>query len=366
MTVGPTTPTPPAPSAGGSFAPNYLSGTGGVSTGLGLTTSKNVFGTPMTKTRAKQFFMDAQQSGQFDLIRSLLSEKGYLTGKGTNVKTVESNWNTFLDVVYQSDVTDISNFTGIGETSTGAGTTSAVYKSLTGKITGTELINTLFNDYIGVLPGAKEIKTILTALDTLEQKRATRQVTSRDASGNIVQTTTGGVTDQDRENLILGFIGKRIPAEGIENIGGAIGNNLASIRKFANEHGIVLPDTDIRKMALNSVLSKTGLDDTAVKIRNIAKSRYPSLAPYIDAGLNVKEIGSQYMARKAQLLELPLESLNVFDLDVNKVLSGQSLMAMSDYDTIIRQNPLYKFTMQAREKASEFATNILKDFGLMK
>jgi hypothetical protein len=72
------------------------------------------------------------------------------------------------------------------------------------------------------------------------------------------------------------------------------------------------------------------------------------------------------MARKAQLLELPLESLNVFDLDVNKVLSGQSLMAMSDYDTIIRQNPLYKFTMQAREKASEFATNILKDFGLMK
>ena len=46
-------------------------------------------------------------------------------------------------------------------------------------------------------------------------------------------------------------------------------------------------------MALNSVLSKTGLDDTAVKIRNIAKSRYPSLIPYIDAGLSVKEIGSQ-------------------------------------------------------------------------
>jgi hypothetical protein len=365
MTVGPTTPTPPAPSPGGSYG-NYLPGVGGVSSNLGLSTSKNVFGTLMTKTRAKQFFMDAQQSGDYSLITSLLSQKGYLTGKGNNVKTVESNWNTFLDVVYQSDVTNISDFTGIGETGTGAGTTSAVYKSLTGKISGTELINTLFTDYIGVLPGVKEIKTILTALDTLEQKRATRQVTSRDASGNIVQTTTGGVTDQDRENLILGFIGKRIPAEGIENIGGAIGNNLASIRKFANEHGIVLPDTDIRKMALNSVLSKTGLDDTAVKIRNIAKSRYPSLIPYIDAGLSVKEIGSQYMARKAQLLEIPLESLNVFDLDVNKVLSGQSLMAMSDYDTIIRQNPLYKFTMQAREKASEFATNILKDFGLMK
>lgn len=365
MTVGPTTPTPPAPSPGGSFG-NYLSGTGGVSTGLGLNTSKNLFGTLMTKTTAKNFFKQAQATGDYSLITSLLNEKGYLTGKSTNPKTVESTYNYFLDVFFQSEYTDVNQFPTIGTAGTGSGTTSAVYKSLTGKLSGTELVNTLFNDYIGVLPGVKEIKTILTALDKLEQTRATRQVTSRDAAGNIVQTTTGGVTDQDRENLILGFIGKRIPAEGIENIGGAIGNNLASIRKFANEHGIVLPDTDIRKMALNSVLSKTGLDDTAVKIRNIAKSRYPSLIPYIDAGLSVKEIGSQYMARKAQLLELPLESLNVFDLDVNKVLSGQSLMSMSDYDTIIRQNPIYKFTMQAREKASEFATNILKDFGLMK
>ncbi len=96
--------------------------------------------------------------------------------------------------------------------------------------------------------------------------------------------------------------------EGIVNAGPTLNAGLTAIRKFANDYGVVIPDASVRAYAMQ-YLRDGKLDFITEKLKNISKATYPGLAQYIDQGLAPKEIASQYLAKKAQILEVPIESL---------------------------------------------------------
>lgn len=370
-----TVPTPPP--SGGSYASMFGSGnfTEGAAQALGqqgYNIKKSSNGTNVDKTtlinRFKQNRSSADQTAYRNDIE-LLKSLGYLTSKNPSRNTVDKEYSNFLTDFFSSGVSDLGGYvtqrlSTTDGTYTGSRTTTSRQVSTAAE--ATQIITSAFKDYLGVLPGAKEVTAFTKALSALEKNLAARTTTTRDASGNATTTTVGGVaTKEDKETLALDFVGKALgKQEGIVNAGPTLNAGLTAIRKFANDYGVVIPDADVRGYAVQ-YLRDGKLDFITEKLKNISKARYPGLAQYIDQGLTVKDVASQYMVRKAQLLEVPIETLNPFDTDVARAISGQVMETIGDFDNRMRQNPLWQFTKNAKEKGADFINNILSRFGMV-
>lgn len=374
MTIQPID-TTPKPTGGGSFqtmfggdytqaAKNALSESGynSIKTVNGVNVDKVALINNFKKNRAS-----ADQTAYKNDI-SILKNLGYVTSKTASRTVIEKAYVNFLTDFYSSDVSTMNDYISqrlSTSDETFTGTRATTTRQLSTPTEAADIISKAFKDYLGTTPPAKIIKSFTNELKKLESSLAARTVTTRDAQGNAVVTTTGGVaTNADKESLALNFVGKVLERQGIANAGPALNAGLTAIRKTANDFGVVLSDAEIRKSALQYVRDGK-LDNIDMKLKNIAKVTYPGLAQYIDAGLSVKDVASQYIAKKSQILEMPIEMLNVFDKDISRALTGQQMMNLNDFEVSLRNNPLWQYTKNAREKAANTINNILNRFGLV-
>jgi len=370
-----TVPTPPP--GGGSYASmfgggNFTDAAAQAAGQQGYNVKKNSNGTNVDKSslinRFKQNRSSADQTAYRNDIE-LLKSLGYVTGKNPSRNTIDKEYTNFLTDFFNSDVADLGGYvtqrlSTTDATYTGSRTTTSRQVSTADE--AVKIITTAYKDYLGMIPGTKEVASFVKALSSLEKNLAARTTTTRDASGNATTTTVGGVaTSQDKEALALDFVSKALgKQQGIVNAGPTLAAGLTAIRKFASDYGVIVPDADIRGYAMQ-YLKDGKLDFINEKLKNISKARYPSLAPFIDQGVNPREIASQYIVRKAQLLEIPIESINLFDNDVTRAIGGQVLETIGDFDNRMRQSPLWQFTKNAAEKGASFANSILSKFGMV-
>lgn len=372
MTVSPM---PPAPSAGGSFAtmlPDYNQMAASAAGQSGYGNKKIINGVATDK--ASQLAKFRQSRGAADQTEyqsnvELLKRLGLVSGKNPSRSSVEKGYNNLLTDFYLAPEKDFSSYATTRLTTAqtqGVGTRVSTSRQQSTPAEAAQIITSAFKDYLGVIPGAKEVTAFTKALINLEKNLSARTVTTRDAEGNATTTTVGGVaTKEDREALALDFVSKALAKqEGIVNAGPTLNAGLTAIRKFANDYGVVIPDADVRGYAVQ-YLRDGKLDFITEKLKNISKARYPGLAQYIDQGLTVKDVASQYMVRKAQLLEVPIETLNPFDTDVARAIGGQVMETIGDFDNRMRQSPLWQFTKNAKEKGADFINNILSRFGMV-
>lgn len=369
-----TVPTPP-PGNGGSYASMFGSGnfTEGAAQSLkqqGYNVKKSFNGSNVDKTNLINKFRQNRSSADQTAYRNdveLLKSLNYITSKNPSRNSTEKAYTDFLTDFYSSDVSDLSTYisqrlSSTDETYTGTRTTTSRQQSTPAE--AAQIITTAFKDYLGMIPGAKVVTAFTKALINLEKNLSARTVTTRDAAGNATTTTVGGVaTKEDREALALDFVGKVLEKQqGVPNAGPALNAGLTAIRKFASDYGVVIPDADVRGYAMQ-YLKDGKLDFITEKLKNISKATYPSLAPFIDQDVNPREIASQYMAKKAQILEVPLESLNVFDKDIARAISGPTLETLGDFENRMRQNPLWQFTKNAAQTGANLQNFILSKFG---
>lgn len=378
MTTQPmgTTPTP-QPGNGGSYASMFGSGnfTDAAAQALGqqgYNVKKSSNGSNVDKTSLINRFRQNRSSADQTAYRNdveLLKSLGYLTSKNPSRNSVEKEYTNFLTDFFSSDVADLGGYvtqrlSTTDETYTGTRTTTS--RQVSTPAEATQIITSAFKDYLGIIPGAKVIASFTKALSALEKNLSAKTITTRDASGNATTTTVGGVaTKEDKEALALDYVSKVLgKQEGIVNAGPTLNAGLTAIRKFANDYGVVIPDAEIRGYAMQ-YLKDGKLDFITEKLKNISKATYTGLAQYIDQGLTPKEIASQYMAKKAQILEVPVESLNVFDKDISRAITGPTLETLGDFENRMRQNPLWQYTKNAKETAASFTNNILSRFGMI-
>ena len=370
-----TTNTVPTPPGGGytNFLPgsNYNLGAADAAGQSGYGSRKIINGVATDKAselvRFRRIRGAADQSQYRDTVE-LLKRLGLVSGKNPSRSSVEKGYTSLLTDFYLAPEKDFGSYATTRLTTAqtqGVGTRTTTSRQQSTPSEAAQIITAAFKDYLGVLPGVKEVNAFTKALGALEKNLSARTITTRDAEGNATTTTVGGVaTKEDRESLALNFVSKVLAAQGLKNPGPTLSAGLTAIRKFANDYGVVIPDADVRGYAVQ-YLRDGKLDFITEKLKNISKARYPSLAPFIDQGLNVKDIASQYMVRKAQLLEIPIETLNPFDTDVARAISGQVMETIGDFDNRMRQSPLWQYTKNAKEKGADFINNILSRFGMV-
>lgn len=203
------------------------------------------------------------------------------------------------------------------------------------------------------------------------EKKAVQATTAKyDADGNqIGRTQTGDLMSDLDKTLLLGKVaGKAIQGSDINTLltaGGAAAKDVNSILAYANNYGVVLTKEQAMNYVANNFRKGQNIDATRTKILQIAKSQpqYAAIADKITNDVSVKELAGNYIYQKAQTLELNMDSIDVFDKDIQDGLTGN--LSMTDFNKRLRKNPAWANTKNAKEEAANYATDILKSFGLM-
>ena len=355
---------------------NILSGGGGMSkpvtqkvgTGLDDIAKIPVAGQEYTLGAAQDLFVKGNQKTKNEIL-SILK----LYNPNSNYKTPDSAnvaWNKLVTNYSVSNSVMKKPFTNwLAEESAynqellgiGDGTSVFLQPSITSKEDAYEDFNTFIRESVGVDANPKDAEQYYKELTKLEKSKVAKQVTTRSGS-TTTQTSTGGITKEDRELLAARFIDRYIDTTGVQNVGGAVGANLGTIRKLASDYNIALSDAEIRRYAISALTDRNVLETAKVKIQNTAKVRYQNLGQYFDQGLTVKDIASQYINKMANVLEVNPDTIKLDDRYIDTALS--TLPNFTDFNKMLRNSPQWEYTTNAREEAASYANKILQDFGL--
>lgn len=222
--------------------------------------------------------------------------------------------------------------------------------------------NQFFVQYVGRPASKQEQDEYYKALHAAESK-AVRYTTTTEA-GSVVKGQL--LTETDR-TLIMGKIaGNAIKGSDIDALvksGGGAAQDVDYILQTAREYGVKISREQAINYVANNLRTGQDLKTTKQKIVEIAKSNYKGLSDRISDNVSTKELAGNYLWQKAQTLELNADAIDIFDGDIQDAVNGN--MSMTDFNKKLRQNPAWAGTKNAKEEAANYATDILKSFGLM-
>lgn len=162
-----------------------------------------------------------------------------------------------------------------------------------------------------------------------------------------------------------GFLAAKM-SEG-EDLGGEYGIAQDRIQAALTEYGLDVSE-DFRWNMLRRIGEGTASVDTAVEqIRDLAKTRYRGIAEQIDRGLTVQQVADPYIRSLNRLLEradgsvtnpLVKQALNFTDEKGNP-----RLMSDDEFEELLRSQPEWRKTVNAREEALSLTNSVLQQMG---
>ena len=314
-----------------------------------------------------------------DLFRSgFLSEKDYTTkdsdafttailraGSKQSVEQVDS----FL-IDKQTKLTPFSDWTAGRPTSADGGPTKSRVE--TTEVDAAEMINNYTQQLLD-RPATEEEKKLFFQKIKSAEKLAI--VVNKNVGG--VQVTSGSkLADADYREIAFETLRKSVSSLTDEEIGkgtGALSQSVSSLKEYATQYGINLSNREAFNQVMGGMVEggtlTTGkLDSQQQSIKNMAKTFYPNMSSIIDGGGTVSGIADQFASIMSRTLEIPANSINVFDKRIQKALANNGkpgVMTTTDFEVLLRNEPEWAKTKNAKEEAASYATSILQSFGLM-
>jgi len=192
------------------------------------------------------------------------------------------------------------------------------------------------------------------------------QLTDVDRLEMRVNFITNGGSAKNKKGVVQESAGiKNVDVEQLRNSGGLIGDNYTKLVNHAYEMGIPVNKDDLIKRSAKTLLPGGSVDEQTKSMTQAAKVLYKGLAGYIDGGGKVSDIAYNFQSKKESELELPKNSVNIFDDYVQKALRSDTLPTDNDYIMGIRQDPNlgWKYTSKANEAGAGFLDTLLKTWG---
>ncbi len=238
-----------------------------------------------------------------------------------------------------------------------SGGTTKVYRDLSTRGDARQQIDDYLMDLTGSAATDEEYEEYYKLLNT-EEKRQTMT-----SSGG---TTTGDVmTDAERMVIAAKVARKRLKNTDIDSLlssskGSQVAMDISSLQELAAEYGIDMTAGEALKQVTLGIGQKNYLEKQQERLKLIAKKMHPGLADHIDAGGTVLDIANTYARAKFNKLGVVVKSPTK-DKDVmDAVASGKS---MAQFDKEMQANPMWRFTDEARDTASDFLDTIGRMWG---
>ena len=310
-----------------------------------------------------------------------LTEKDYVTKSDSGlteaiIETANEQSKEIVDSLFatggiEGKFTNITNWLNARPDYAGGGGPRDRAQEIT-KLDAKQMIDAFTIDMLGREATPAEEKDFFERV-TKEMKKAV--VKQRTVGGKVVESGSL-LNEEDYSRIMADTIEPAVrgtPLEAIASGTGAIAQNISSLKSYAANYGIKLSTQEALDDVLGGLkpggtLSTGKLDQQQQKIRNMAKSFYTNLGDSIDNGVSIKNLSSQFANLKSQVLEVPSESLDAFDKDIQMALRNNGkpgVMSTTEFEVLLRNKPEWGKTKNARNEAAGYANDILKMFGLV-
>lgn len=230
-----------------------------------------------------------------------------------------------------------------------------------------------FMQYLGRGATKQEEDAYYNALRDLERKNIASQTSTYDADGNLVNRSSTGelVADIDKTLLLGKIAGKAIKGSKIDKLleaGGQAAGDIQQIMSLANQYGLTMNQEDAMDYVATNLRKGKNIEQTKNKLIKLSQTKYQNIANLIDDDISVKDIATQYIYDMSQVLELNPQSINVNDPMIQSALlnnNNKGTMSITEFNTMLRKDPRWGKTNNARNTAAEYALEILTSFGLV-
>lgn len=210
-----------------------------------------------------------------------------------------------------------------------------------------------------------------------DQLKAIKQM----ASQMGIALSTSRARKMARESLMMGWNQQTLINAIVDEFeykpgktSGATATLEAFIKRNAADFGVTVSDSRVGEWLARALRGDITDDHLLDMIRDMARSKYPGLAPYIDQGMTVADVAEPYLQSYSQILEVPIESVTLFDPLVQRALQGTQsaakpgepprLQSLFEFERELRRDSRWQYTKNAHKATMDATLTILKDMGL--
>ena len=231
----------------------------------------------------------------------------------------------------------------------GAGTTTV---SISSPTEAAGYINTAFKSLLGRYATPEEITELAPKLNAAEKKNPSRTVNG---------VSTGGL---NRDQFLLDIITKR--PEYVEKKKSAQSLTRQDLAAVAKANGLDL-DKNFAGQAdswIKRVENGEDVDIFKNLIRQTAKIGLPDkVGKLLDDGIDLEAVYSPYKNAMASTLEINPETINLNDATLRNAIGPDKEMSIYDFQRVLRKDPRWQYTNNAREDVFQSVNKVLQDFG---
>lgn len=215
----------------------------------------------------------------------------------------------------------------------------------------------------GTGPSSKEIKSKREAVKLLATQLG---VVLTDAQINdLGYQYAAGELDATTINPRIAKIGN------IDFAMGEAANTISKLKSTAADFGVSYGPDWFTQSAKDVLTGVADADTLTQAIKDLAKSRYPTLAKQIDAGYTVKQIASPYLQSMANTLEINPNDISLDDPTIKQAFTslnaeGQPITKpLWEFEKELRRDERWRYTKNAQQDLMGTARKVLSDFGLV-
>jgi len=222
-----------------------------------------------------------------------------------------------------------------------------------------------------------EFNTYYQALTAFENDpaHAYRAVVTTDGLGiERSRVETSAPTAEDKLAVLVGSVSQSLMAAGkdphaISQLGGKLGDNFLQIQQRAIQQGVsdYFDTGKVFASAVNSIQQGNTLSGELAKVDSLAISlpKYKALAPSLSAGFTMQDLAKPFNDKINSILETS-NPVDVNNPLIQKALTGGANGAQMNDDQftqLVRSQPNWRYTQNARETASQYIDQIGKMMG---
>lgn len=229
------------------------------------------------------------------------------------------------------------------------GDAGGIYRTISDPTQAASLIKSAFKSVIGREPTVDEVNKFTKELNKAEKANPSKVVNG---------TTTGGI---DRIEFLTQQI-QKLPEFGQKKQEKA---NLVSnsIQTVARANGLNLGADQLKEWT-TAIENGTDPETIKSKIRNIAGYGLPdNVKKMLADGVDLVTIYNPYISTMASTLEVNPETINLSDPTLRNAIGPDKEMSIYDFQKVLRKDPRWQYTNNAREDVFQSVNKVLQDFG---
>ena len=229
-------------------------------------------------------------------------------------------------------------------------------------------LDRFFMQYLGNGATKQQHDEYYKELRALEKKA----IQTRTTTENTVNVAGEFIDELDKSEIMRKVAGKALEGTDIDTVlkgGAGAAQNVNSVLAYARSYGVNINNKDALNYVANELkLGQGDLKKVNAKILAISKSTYSNLSDSLSEDVNLKELSSNFIYNMGKTLEISPDAIDALDPTIQTALKNngnKGTMNLTDFDRMLRNDPRWGKTSNAREEASKYALEVLKDFGLM-